>query len=41
MYVFRWFEPFITWWLEENDRVSVAYMHAAYKKDKADGVREN
>ena len=29
-----WFEPFVMNWLEDNDEISMEYLHNAYDKDK-------
>jgi len=29
-----WFEPFVMNWLEDNDEISMEYLHNAYEKDK-------
>ena len=34
----RWFEPFVMQWLNENDDMSMEYLHNALEKDRQTGV---
>ena len=38
-WAFRWFEPFVMQWLDENDDISMEYLHKALEKDRQTGVR--
>ena len=37
-FLLRWFEPFVMQWLNENDDMSMEYLHNALEKDRQTGV---
>ncbi|XP_035712104.1 protein unc-13 homolog B [Folsomia candida] len=36
-----WFEPFVMQWLNENDTISLEYVHGAFSRDKKDGFQKS